>query len=232
MTTLDQLAYNVLNLSSGGRSTHNEHISLRQIKDWIHQYRSIYIRRDEERNRRLREFEQSIADLEMETVKVGNPATGEFSILRTVTALPRLIRLKDNEALTYAGDSLGISSYQVVDNHSVQWRRFSLWTPQEPCVFIQTDGRVYLHILPDQDGSPSPEPKKLTVRGIFENPEDVHEFLIDQGQVSEGSVWEYPLPNDMAESITKNILQTEMNAAKTSPLDTKQDNLPDHQMRQ
>ena len=48
--TLNEIAYNVLNLVRGGRSNHDEHISLDQIKFNIKHYRAMLIRRDFARN--------------------------------------------------------------------------------------------------------------------------------------------------------------------------------------
>ena len=44
--TLNEIAYNLLNLIRGGRSHHDEHISLDQIKFNIKHYRAVFIRRD------------------------------------------------------------------------------------------------------------------------------------------------------------------------------------------
>lgn len=216
--TLDQLVYNVLNMASGGRSTNNEHVSIRQIKDWVHQYRATYIRRDEERNRRLREFEQTISSLATEQVQI-SPV-----IRKTTKAIPQLLRLKDNEALTHVGDLLGLETYQVVDEHSVKWRRFNDYTSADPIAFVHPDGHVYIQ---NADNITT-----ITVRGIFENPEIVQNFLITQGEAGEDDEWRYPLPIDMSESIVKNILKTEMNITKSSPLDTKADTLPDEKTGQ
>ncbi len=44
--TLNEIAYNLLNIVRGGRSNHDEHISLDQIKFNIKHYRAVFIRRD------------------------------------------------------------------------------------------------------------------------------------------------------------------------------------------
>jgi len=59
--TLDEIAYNLLNLVRGGRSSNDEHISLDQIKFNIKHYRAMFIRRDYARNGLVtRHLEQSI----------------------------------------------------------------------------------------------------------------------------------------------------------------------------
>ena len=44
--TLDEIAYNILNLLRGGRSSNDELISIEQIKFNIKHYRAMFIRRD------------------------------------------------------------------------------------------------------------------------------------------------------------------------------------------
>ena len=48
--TLNEIAYNLLNLVRGGRSNQDEHISLDQIKFNIKHYRAVFIRRDFAKN--------------------------------------------------------------------------------------------------------------------------------------------------------------------------------------
>lgn len=215
-TTLDQLAYNILSLATGGRPTNSEYISLRRVKDWIHKYRALYIRRDLDRNRRLREFEQTVPNLALEPSV--HPHLGE--IMRTVQNLPTLVRLKDAEALTFVGDYEGTLSLQVVDNHSVPWRGFSRHTPLQTVAFILADNKVYIK-------DPDPGMETVTVRGIFSNPEEVVDFLIDEGYMEEEEQWEYPLPADMVESITRTILAQEVQATLGSPLDLRHDTIPE-----
>lgn len=217
---LDQIAYNILSLATGGRPTNNEYITIRRVKDWIHKYRALYIRRDLERNRRIREFEQLLSELELENV-----TQPHFTGKRTTLALPRLLRLKDSEALVFVGDADEIKSIQVIDNHAAQWKKYSKLTGALPFAFVLPDRHVYI-------GNPDQGLNQITVRGIFENPEEVNDFLIDTDVMTQDEYWEYPLPADMIESITKNILETELSSTLSSPLDTKHDTMPDHKMPQ
>lgn len=217
MLTLDQIAYNILNMYSGGRSTNNEHVSLRQIKEWVHQYRALYVRRDLNPNRRYREFEQTLPDITLSNFAAGMP---DDPTVKRTAELPVFIRLKDEEAVVYAGPSNGFNPYQVVDNNSARWRGFSNYTATQPISFIQ-DRRLYVK---------NTEDSTVTIRGIFENPEEVHEFLVDLGHQEEDAEWLYPLPRDIAESIVKNILETELRITKSSPLDLMANTVPDEKV--
>ena len=67
--TLDEIAYNILNLVRGGRSHNDESISLRQIKFNIKYYRAMLIRRDFARNGIVtRHLEQDLGCIKLESV--------------------------------------------------------------------------------------------------------------------------------------------------------------------
>ena len=64
--TLNEIAYNLLNLIRGGRSGHDEHLSLDQLKFNIKYYRAMFIRRDFARNGVVtRHFEQNLGCLKL-----------------------------------------------------------------------------------------------------------------------------------------------------------------------
>ena len=67
--TLTEIAYNLLNIVRGGRSNHDEHISLDQIKFNVRHYRAVLVRRDFQRNGMItRHLEQSLGCMELEKV--------------------------------------------------------------------------------------------------------------------------------------------------------------------
>lgn len=225
---LNSIVYNILNIYRGGRSTNNEHVTPRQIKSWVNYYRALYIRRDETRNRRLREFEQSVV-LPIETVEQRDDNWPRLA--RTEDKLPKLLRFKDNEAVTYVGDERELQPIQVVDNHSVYWRQHNKYTPNNadsfynPVAFVRQDNHLYVRGVED-------DLDELTIRAVYENPETFQEFLIDLGKADSDDAWDYPLPEDLIESIIKQILEVELQLATTTPLDIVSDNIPDHQTAQ
>lgn len=206
--TLEKIVYNIINIASGGRSTHNEHLAEPQIEQWVHDYRALFIRRDQSRRRRQREFEQRLDSLQL----------SEYDDYLRTEPLPQLVRLADREAVSHAGPD-EFTAWQVVDNHSVLWRGFSKYVDSDPFVFVMDDRRIYV--------ANSPDTEELTVRGMFENPSRVQSFLVENEQTEHDDEWRYPLPADLIEPLIKAILQTELNITKQMPLDTKLDTLPD-----
>ena len=64
--TLNEIAYNILNIVRGGRSNNDDHISLSQIKFNIKHYRAMLIRRDLARNNFMsRHIEQDLKCLRL-----------------------------------------------------------------------------------------------------------------------------------------------------------------------
>ena len=65
--TLNEIAYNILNLVRAGRSSNDDAISLEQIKFNILHYRAMFIRRDYARNGKItRHLEQDLRCLKLE----------------------------------------------------------------------------------------------------------------------------------------------------------------------
>jgi len=111
--TLQEAAYNVLNLLVGGRSTNNEFLSPRQIKFNIRYYRALFIRRDSDRFTRLLEMEQELS-VTMEAASFTNSGTfpaGQLSdVTITPTDIPKWIRIKPNRGISFVGDNDGVVS--------------------------------------------------------------------------------------------------------------------------
>ena len=102
--TLNEIAYNVLNLVRGGRSSHDEHISLDQIKFNIKHYRAVFIRRDFAKNGfTSRHIEQDLGCVDVKKVDASKCCNlpSECSVYRTIAKIPKTIRYNFKEAVTY-----------------------------------------------------------------------------------------------------------------------------------
>ena len=93
--TLNEIAYNILNLVRGGRSNNNDHISISQIKFNIKYYRAMLIRRDFTRNGMItRHLEQDLGCLELEKVDASKccDLPVECAVYKTVRKIHKTIR--------------------------------------------------------------------------------------------------------------------------------------------
>lgn len=178
-TTLNEAAYNVLNLMRGGRSTNNEYISLEQIKYSIRYYRSLLIRRDVQGNRRTKEFEQELRPVKMEAITLSDDnfpgnlplPTGLTNVLRSSETLPERVRTKDRDGVTFVGGDKAVGSFQLIDYQASPWQQYNKYTSAFRRAWLRED---YLYVM---GWSISPLPSvNITVRGIFEKPETAYDW--------------------------------------------------------
>lgn len=200
--TLDQIAYNILNLLRGGRSNVDEHISLDQIKFNIKHYRAMFIRRDFARNGLVtRHLEQDLGCLRLVRVDaskcchlpVGCP------IYRTVAKIPKTVRFNFSEAITYTGDVTGMGRIPMIEPYEIAYIPYDKHTANRPKTYMIED---YMYVY-------NPNAMEyINVRGIFEDPEEVAKFDCEGPCYDDTS--DFPLPMDMINAITTGLLSGEL----------------------
>jgi len=218
--TLNEIAYNILNLVRGGRSSNNEHISLDQVKFNVKYYRAMLIRRDFARNGTItRHLEQDLKCLELVKVdasKCCNLPT-ECAVYKTIRKIPRTVRFNFKDAVTYVGAIDGKANIPIVESHTVQWLPYDKYTKNKMKAYMIED---YLYVY-NADGL-----KFINVRGIFEDPEDLSKYDCD-GNDCYDSKSDFPIPMDMLQTITQGIMSGELMMLSTSVNDTTNDTMQD-----
>ena len=220
--TLNEIAYNLLNLVRGGRSNHDEHISLAQIKFNIKHYRAVFIRRDYAKNGfTSRHIEQDLGCVHLEPVDATKccnlPST--CIVYKSVKAIPKTIRYNFEEAITYVGDITGIDTIPLINSNMVQFLPHDKYTNKKYKAYMIND---FLYIY-NASGL-----ETINVRGVFENPADVSKF----DECSTGNCYnedssEFPLPMDMLNLINQGILNGELKLLGTTISDTTNDRMQD-----
>ena len=129
--TLNEIAYNLLNIVRGGRSHHDEHISLDQIKFNIKHYRAMFIRRDYQKNGlNSRHIEQDLGCIKLERVNASKccnmPATA--CVYRSIQPIPKTIRYNFSEAITYVGDISGMGRIHLIDSNTIKYIPYDKYT--------------------------------------------------------------------------------------------------------
>ena len=114
--TLDEIAYNLLNLVRGGRSSNDEQISLSQLKFNIKHYRAMLIRRDYARNGYVsKTIEQDLGCLDLVKVDASKccdlPPT--CPVFRTNTKMPKTVRFNFRDAFTFIGKPDGTADEYI-----------------------------------------------------------------------------------------------------------------------
>mgnify|MGYP003633083668 CR=1 FL=1 len=218
--TLDEIAYNILNLVRGGRTNVSEHISLAQIKFNIKYYRAMFIRRDYARNGNItRHLEQDLNCIKIEMVDAAKccnlPSTSRVG--RSVRPIPKTVRLNFKDAITHVGDTTGLITIPVVDPITVQWLPYDKYTGTAKRAYMIED---YLYIYNATGES------YVNVRGIFEDPEDLALYSCE-GNDCYNDTDDYPIPMDMIQAITDGISSRELQLLAGTQSDTTNDNAQD-----
>lgn len=218
--TLDQIAYNILNIVRGGRSNSDEHISLSQIKFNIKYYRAMMIRRDLARNNFMsRHLEQDLGCIKMQKVNASKCCDFDIDceVYKSEVKIPRTVRANFKDMITYIGGVDGISRIPLIQPDYVKFIPYDKYTKNQRKAFFIED---YLYIY-NPDGI-----ELVNVRGVFEDPEEVAKFDCD-GTDCYNNDMPYPMPADMIQAITTALLSGEMmmiaNTAGDTTLDRTQD---------
>lgn len=217
--TLNEIAYNILNLARGGRSSNNDHISLDQIKFNVKYYRAMLIRRDFTRNGIItRHLEQDLGCIELQKVDASKCCNlpVDCAVYRSKVKIPRTVRFSFKDAITHVGDVTGLATIPMVEPHMVEYLPYDKYTKQQKKAYMIED---YLYIY-NGDGL-----KFINVRGVFEDPEEVALFDCDGACYDDDS--EFPIPMDMVQIITQGLMSGELMMLATSVNDTTNDTMQD-----
>ena len=218
--TLDEIAYNILNLVRGGRTNTGEHIPLDQIKFNIKYYRAMFIRRDYARNGNItRHLEQDLKCVEFEKVDATKCCSLPVNcdVYKSKVKIPRTVRMNFKDSVTHVSDVTGLETIPIVDPVTVQWLPYDKYTKNAKRAYMIED---YLYIY-NANGM-----QFGNVRGIFEDPEELSNYDCD-GSSCYDSDTDFPLPMDMVQAITKGIASLELQMLAGTLSDTTNDNAQD-----
>jgi hypothetical protein len=226
--TLNEIAYNLLNLVRGGRSHHDEHISLDQIKFNVMYYRAMFIRRDYAKNGFVsRHVEQDLGCIKLIKVDASKCCNLPINcaVYRTEETIPKTIRRNFEESITHVGDVTGLGTIPFVESNAIQWIPYDKYTKDKMKAYMIED---YLYVY-NADGL-----EFINVKGIFENPKSVEKFA-DCGVTGNkcySDDYDYPIPMDMITMINQGILSGELTLLSSSMSDTYNDRMQDVQTKQ
>jgi hypothetical protein len=221
--TLDEIAYNLLNLMRGGRSNNDEQISLEQIKFNVKHYRAMFIRRDFARNGFVsKTLEQDLGCLDIIKVDASKccnlPET--CSVYRTNVKLPRTVRFNFNDAFTFIGKPNGTGTIPRVEAYEIEYLMYDKYTKNTIKYYV-IDEYIYIY-----------NPKgleKINVRGVFEDPLEVYNFKECADSPCYDDSSPYPLPLDMLNLINTGMMNGELKLLAGTFSDTENDKQQDRQ---
>jgi ribosomal protein L21E len=217
--TLNEIAYNLLNLLRGGRSNHDEHISLDQLKFNIKHYRAMFVRRDFAKNGIItRHLEQDLGCLNL--IKVDSAKCCGFEtgcdVYRTELKLPRTIRFNFKDAITFVGTVDGLTTIPLINSNIIKYLVYDKYTANNSKAYMIND---YMYLYNPGDMS------YLNIKGVFENPEDLKDFQCETGICYDDSASDFPIPMDMLSTINQSLITGELRLLGFTQSDTTNDRL-------
>lgn len=215
--TLNTIVTDMLNIIRGANISQSEPISKRQIEGWVHQYRAVLLKRDMDKNKMPNpDYIQEIQGVTMNPVDQTDDvelARDEY-IMKSDLVLPTTIDLNNKPGLTYVGTIDG-HEVQFVPEARTKWQRFKKYTFNSRFAFLRNK---YLYIINDKSM------KYATVRGIFEIPTEVSNFVNPTtSQPVTGLDDKYPIPIDKIPALKDMILKKELGMEAQAPSDDKND---------
>jgi hypothetical protein len=217
MATLNEIAYDIRDLARSTHGSTTDKLSIDQIKFWIHSYRSLFIRRDEDRNGfNPTSFEHTIF-VPLEPVPVQDyPVVfiGRNELVRSCAAIPMPVRTK-GRSIGYIGSADYENPIPYVHSSRLAYTNHSKFGSLIPSAYIINEK---LYITKRLNG--------VVMNIIAENPEELKNFKDQYGEsITDDSA--YPVPADYIARIRETILKTEIRQLLGAPEDNLQDNIQD-----
>tara|TARA_A100001201_G_scaffold104015_1_gene89216 strand:+ start:86 stop:787 length:702 start_codon:yes stop_codon:yes gene_type:complete len=221
--TLNEIAYNLLNLVRGGRSNNDEHISLDQIKFNIKHYRAMFIRRDYAKNGfTSRHIEQDLGCVMLKPVDASKccDLNTDCPVYRTVKPIPKTVRYNFEEAISYVGDITGFGTIPMISSNTIRWLPYDRYTKGNRKAYM-IDNFLYIY---NAEGL-----EAINVRGVFEDPQEVADFdQCDGGGCYDDSKDPFPISMDMLSLINSGLVSGELQLLSGSFSDTENDRMQDN----
>lgn len=215
--TLRTIVNDLLKIIRGSNIASSETISLRQIEDWVHQYRSLLLKRDLDKGKKPNpDYIQEINHLRLEPVEaVGDNIidsrneSGMYSY-RTILEIPRTIDLNFTSGFMYIGTPIG-EEIQLIPEGRMRWQEYKKYTSKDRVCYLKNGHLYIVNDFPLEF---------ITVRAVFEVPSEVGRFvnpITDQPYFSLDS--KYPIPINMLPDLKAMILQKELKVEASMPTD-------------
>jgi len=217
--SLNAIVTDLLNIVRGAQISQSEPISKRQLEGWVHQYRAFLLKRDLDKGKMPNpDYIQEIPGLKLspvdEAVDLLSLSFGE-SIMKSDLQIPKTIDLNHKPGLTYIGTTDGKEILFTSETRRT-WQKYKKYTANDALVFLRGG---YLYLVGNSN-----LPKYLTIRGVFEIPTEVSNFINSStSAVSAGLDDPYPVPANLVPVLKELILKQELGIESRAWSDDKMD---------
>ena len=204
--SLNTTIQDLFNMIRNSNIAESENISKNQVEQWVHQYRSILLKQDLDKNRYINQnYVQEINGLEMVAVNTGylvNDQFGGIDVLVSSTRIPKTIDLHFKT---------GIVMITTVDGREIQLmpesraiRQFDRkWTSDDMVAFMRED---MLYLL----GADMDNIEMVNVKVLLENPTEIGEVLTITGYHDYNRNEPYHMPATMIPIMKEMIMAKEL----------------------
>jgi len=218
--TLDEIAYD-LHTIVRPQSSDDSDIEIEQIKFWIKNQRSLWLRNEFNKNRTIATdlIQTLCADLEEVDASDCCNIDLDCPILRTKKKIPKTIELHHKEAILRVGPvNKKRRAFSYVDYLEVPWVGSGRFTSKMIYAFMH-DGYMYVYSKnPVYDSM-----KSLSLRGVFEDPEDVAVFRDCDDVPCYSDDQEFPIMSWMVPAMKESILKSNLMIASQAEIQQSDD---------
>jgi len=208
MASLSEIAFDLLTTVKPHLSDDND-IDLRQIKFWIHNQRSLWIRNDLNKGRAIDDDICQVICMDTMLVDKSDccDVTLDCTMVRSVEQLPSTIGLHDSEALVRIGPVDRTSKpYSFVEFSRVPFVGHGRFNKNEVFTFTHNG---YVYAMSENPAFKSL--KAITVKGVFENPTEAANFTnCETGVSCYSDDDKYPIKTWMLPAMKEAILKSNL----------------------
>jgi hypothetical protein len=217
-TTLNSIVSDLLKIIRGSSVSQSETISNRQLEEWVHQYRSLLLKRDLDKGKTPNpDYIQEISAIKL----VKEDITGDDNSLnlgeyvyRTSVQIPKTIDLNFKSGILYIG-TLDDKQIPLVSYQRSQWQEYRTYTNTDRIAYLKNR---YIYIKNDNGLS------YIKIRGVFEVPSELNSMINPvTTKVCYSTDSPYPIPNNLLPTLKELILKNELGIMIQSPSDNKND---------
>lgn len=183
----------------------DESITLRQIKDDIHDLRAVFLKRYLDKGHAINDA--ITQDLKCVPLEYADPADccsveTDCLVLRTAVTIPKFLQQNKEETITRIGpiNKLNIA-FDIISFHRVPFaleERFGRSIKAfllNDRIYIISKNKVNLLL------------EKINIRGVFEDPTEAAKFVSCEGQPCYTDDSKYPITKDMKNSIVDTLFK-------------------------
>ena len=205
MATLNELAYNVLNIARGGLSSDDDRLNTRQIKFWIGYYRAKltfeYTNAGKDIDPQLL---QDLGVLKLKEIDSADSQAVRWGCSVKYATIPKLIDLPNQRGLVFVGLVDKVTPIIISPPNVVELRKHLRFGAKLRRAYMVGD-RLYVTDPFNEDIC------FINVRGIFDDPTAVEWVDEDGNTQCIGDDEEYPMPEHYTSDIVSRIMQYELN---------------------